>query len=304
MMLAQADAPAAPGEVKVDREAAERALERSLVRTGALLLPFGKAEIEPAFSYIRVERSTPVLFSQAGQQFLGQETVSTDIAEASLLLRIGLPADAQLELGLPYRYVDEERVTEVGFATSAASSAHRSGVGDLRVGLAKGLLAERGARPNLVGRVTWDTDTGKTDGDEPVSLGGFGFNEIEASLSATKRQDPLVFVGDLFYRTSLDEGEVRPGDQFGLSLGTLLAASPDTSLRVVLDQAYVRAYELNGIAVSGSDSTIATLLFGASSIVGIGKFLDFSVQAGLTEAAPAYALNLAFAVRFGVPGVR
>ena len=46
-------APAAPGQFEVDEEAAERALERTLVVTGALLLPFGQADIQPSFTYIR-----------------------------------------------------------------------------------------------------------------------------------------------------------------------------------------------------------------------------------------------------------
>ncbi|EAR21780.1 hypothetical protein [Nitrococcus mobilis] len=47
--------PTASGQFQVDEEAAERALERTLVVQGALLLPFGLAEIQPSFSYTRSE---------------------------------------------------------------------------------------------------------------------------------------------------------------------------------------------------------------------------------------------------------
>jgi hypothetical protein len=57
-------AQAAPGQFEVDEEAAERALERTLVVTGALLLPFGKAEIQPRFAYIRSEEDAPTAHCQ------------------------------------------------------------------------------------------------------------------------------------------------------------------------------------------------------------------------------------------------
>src|SRR5687767_5468809 len=41
----------APGQFEVDEEAVQRALERALVQTGALLLDPGTVEIEPRFSY-------------------------------------------------------------------------------------------------------------------------------------------------------------------------------------------------------------------------------------------------------------
>ncbi|HKJ88657.1 MAG TPA: hypothetical protein VKA48_09140, partial [Gammaproteobacteria bacterium] len=49
-----------PGRVVVNKEAAERALERTLTQTGALLVPPGQFEIEPGFSYTRRERTQPL----------------------------------------------------------------------------------------------------------------------------------------------------------------------------------------------------------------------------------------------------
>jgi hypothetical protein len=300
LLLAQAGGTGTPGQLVVDEEAAERALERALVSTGVLLLPPGKAELEPALSYLRAEQDAPVLVDVGGQPLVARQTVGTDIFEASLLLRLGLPASTQLELDLPYQYVNEERVTEFEFQTAGAGAANQDGIGDVRIGLAKALLTESASRPNLVARVTWDTDTGDTDGSQ-VSLRGAGFNEIEVSLSATKRQDPLVFVGEVFYQTTLDDrDQIEPGDQFGLSVGTLLAASPHTSLRVALDQVYAGDVQVNGVSIDGSDAVVASLLVGASSIIGKGKFFDFSIQTGLTEAAPAYGFRASLTKRFDV----
>src|SRR6478752_5322088 len=50
---AAAQSKTGAGSFVVDEEAAERALERTLVQTGALLLPFGLAEIQPYVNYVR-----------------------------------------------------------------------------------------------------------------------------------------------------------------------------------------------------------------------------------------------------------
>ena len=51
-----------PGQLEVNPEAAERALELTLVATGNLLVPKGFAEVEPLFSYTRRENPTQVVF--------------------------------------------------------------------------------------------------------------------------------------------------------------------------------------------------------------------------------------------------
>ena len=53
--------PPAPGQFEVSPEAAERALERTLVATGNLLVPKGFAEVEPLLSYTRRENPSQIL---------------------------------------------------------------------------------------------------------------------------------------------------------------------------------------------------------------------------------------------------
>jgi hypothetical protein len=149
--------PAVPGQFEVDKEAAERALERILVVTGALLLPFGKADIEPNFTYIRSQEEAPTFFFAQGRQFIASQDVRRNTFNGDLFLRFGLPFDSQLEVDIPYRYVEQEVVTEVGFDARAETESHGSGFGDIGFGLAKGLLHERNWWPDLIGRVTWDT---------------------------------------------------------------------------------------------------------------------------------------------------
>jgi hypothetical protein len=297
--VASGAAPAGPGQFEVDEEAAERALERTLVVTGALLLPVGQAEIQPSFTYIRSQQEAPTLFLAQGGQLIASQEVRRNTFNGNLFLRFGLPFDSQLEFDIPYRYVEQQVVTEVGFGPRAETESHGSGFGDISLGLAKTLLRERNWWPDLIGRVTWDTDSGKSS-DDGTSLGG-GFNELQGSLTMIKRQDPLVFIGSASYGTTFEKDHIKPGDQLGLSLGALLAASPETSLRVVLSQTFANELKVDGRAISGSDQVIGTLNFGASSIIGRGKFLDLTAGIGLTDEAPDYSVGISVASRFQVP---
>ena len=161
------------------------------------------------------------------------------------------------------------------------------------------MLRERNGWPNLIGRVTWDTDLGETS-DDGFALGG-GFNELQGSLTMIKRQDPLVFIGSASYGTTFEKDDINPGDQLGFSVGALLAASPETSLSVILNQTFVNELEVGDRALRGSDAVIGTLSFGASSIIGRGKFLGLSAGIGLTEGAPEYSVGIFLAARFALP---
>ncbi|MDH3281331.1 MAG: SPOR domain-containing protein, partial [Gammaproteobacteria bacterium] len=182
----------APGSFEVDEDAAERALERTLTEEGALLLPAGRAEIDPSFTFLRREQDSPLFADVDGDLVLTNQQVQRNEAAARVDVRLGLPWNAQLEFGLPYNFVDETRVADLGPAGRITESNDGNGLGDLSIGFAKTLLRESGARPDLLARFTYDTDSGdQTDGG--VALDG-GFNELRGELVALKRQDPLAFV--------------------------------------------------------------------------------------------------------------
>jgi hypothetical protein len=293
-------AQAAPGEFEVEEEEIDRALERTLVQTGVLLLPYGKAEVDPSFSYTRWERDSPTFVTEDGTVFVGEQEVRRNEFQTAQSLRLGLPFDAQLEVGVPYRYVDESTVTKVGFGERRESDGSGSGYGDITVGVAKTLLRENGGWwPDIVGRVRWDSDTGKTISGK-VPTGG-GFNEVAGSLSVVKRQDPLAFVGGVSYETTFENNDIKPGDELGFSIGAVLAASPATSLRLGLDQSFVNETRVNGGSIDGSDQTIGTLSIGAASILGPGVLLNGAVDIGLTDDAPDYAVRASLPVQFDLP---
>ena len=287
----------APGAVIVEKGAAERALERSLTRQGALLLPSGVLEVEPGFTYARQEDTTPTLVTSGSDVFAGETELNADRLTADLALRLGLPWDSQLEIELPYEWREVESVTNVGFSPTDSSSQSGAGLGDLRVGLAKTLLREGLWRPDLVGRFTWDTDTGRT-GNNGVSLGG-GFHELQGSLTAIKRQDPIAFVGGLAYEHTFKNDNIQPGPTVAANFGGFIALSPETSLRLLLSAAYQDETELSGSKIDGSDRTIGTFVVGGSTLLATGTLLNLSAGIGLTDDADDFSISLSLPIRLG-----
>lgn len=307
---AGAQAQVGPGEAAGTDRAADRsrqtllspdrALERVLARDGTLLLAPGQVEVEPGFSFTRSEEDAPVFVTNGGPSFfIGEDGVERDEWTGSLSVRAGLPFDSQLELLLPYRYVDQSTVTEIGFGEVRDVHEKGHGFGDLAVAAAKTLVRQKGWRPDLVGRVSWDTRTGETS-DDDVPLGG-GFDEIGASLSALTRQDPLAFFATIGYETTLERDDIDPGDEVQLSIGTALAASPATSLRFSFDQRFIDEAEFDGERLGGSDRTIAELSLEVATILTRGVLLDVGVDVGLTDDAPDYTFRVSLPIRFDLP---
>ena len=284
-----------PGVVTVEEGAAERALSRSLTLEGALLLPPGILEVEPSVSYARKEDSTPRLFTSDSQLFAGETDLNADSLTADVAMRLGLPWDSQLEIGLPYRWVEVEAVNKIELVSTESTSQSGAAFGDMRVGLAKTLLREGLWRPNLVGRITWDTNSGKLS-ENGLSLGG-GFNEFRGSLTAIKTQDPMVFVGGLSYEHSIEEEQFKPGPIISANLGSFIALSPETSIRFLISGAYQDESKLSGSKIIGSDRTIVSFVVGGSTLLSPRTLLNLSVGFGLTDDADDFTIILSLPFR-------
>lgn len=289
--------PQAPGQIDVDPDDAERALERTLVTTGGLLLPYGQAEVEFGFGYARV--ADQATFVDADNIVFSRD-VRTNVMSGDARMRFGLPVDAQLELGLPYQYVREQEAFAVGFAGAGDNERSGQGLGDFRLGIAKTFVREEHWWPDVIARMTWDSNTGEFR-ENGVVLGGSGFHELDGSLTLVKRQDPLAFVGSFSYGTTFERKGIEPGDRMRFSLSALLAASPQTSLRFGFDNIIVEESKIDGASVGGSDQVIGVAVLGASSIVGRRTILDFSGGIGLTDEAPDYSVQLSLGWRFDLP---
>jgi hypothetical protein len=291
----------APGAVEVDEQAAERALERTLVAGGALLLPAGQAEVEPSFTYARRENDVGSVLIDVGDGDLTLTSPDVERNEltAAVGVRVGLPWESQLELSLPYNFVQQDEILDAGPAGRATRDGWGNGIGDLRVGLAKTVLREGVVRPDLIARVTYNTGIGERD-DNDIVLDG-GFSAVTGQLVALRRQDPLAFVASGFYQKTFDDNNLNPGDQYGFNLGTFLAASPETSLRFQFQTTYIDDIERGGETLSDSDRVEGIFVVGASSILGRGVLLDIAGGVGLTDEAPDYFISISLPIRFDLP---
>jgi hypothetical protein len=281
-----------PGTFEIDEEAAQRALERTLTQSGALLLPSGAFELTPSLTYRRNEQSGAIVAATPSGTALANRQIRTNEFTGFLDLRAGLPYNMQLELGLPYTRVSTTQVTDLGTSTSGSGN----GMGDFTLGLARTLIRERGWQPDLLGRVSYNFGNGEQQ-DGGVQLGG-GFRQIQGELVALKRQDPLAFVGSIFYNKSFEKNSIMPGDAIGFSVGALLAASPATSLQLRFSQLYRKKTELNGIRVLGSEQTFGTLNLGASSVLSRDMTLITQVGIGLGNDAPKYSFTVSLPILF------
>jgi hypothetical protein len=282
--------PPAPGQFNVSEEDAERALERTLVATGNLLVPSGFAEVEPLFGYTRREIPTQVLFNLNRNEF-----------NWALGARFGLPWESQFEIALPYNFV-QQQVTDIAVAPpQQASNRWGNSFGDVTVALAKTLVHESGWVPDLLGRVSYEAPTGPENSNR-VPLPSRR-NNLAFSLTGTKRQDPLVFVATGGYTKAFQTGQLNPGDQINFQTGAFLGTSPETTLRGVLQENFLQNVKVNDVTLRGSDTVQSILNFGASSILGRGWLVDLQVGLGLTNAAPKYSVILSSTYRFGLPGL-
>lgn len=124
-----------------------------------------------------------------------------------------------------------------------------------------------------------------------------GFDEVTGALTAVRRIDPLAFVGGLAYSTSFEKNGVKPSDQITLSLGTVLATSPDTSLLLLFQQSFAGDTEVDGRDLPGTDQEAAILTIGGS-LLSPRVLLDISTGIGLTGDASDYFIRAVLPIRF------
>jgi hypothetical protein len=281
--------PPAPGQFEVSEEAAERALERTLVATGNLVLPEGFAEIQPIFSYQRGEVPALVLFN-----------VHQNVLTPALGFRVGLPWESQVDMAVPWNFVEQKQIDITVQPSTLLASRWGNAIGDLTVGATKTLLHESGWVPGLLGRVSYEIPTG------PLTAHGTplpsGRNQLSFSLTGLKRQDPLVFVATGGYTKAFQSNQFKLGDSTNFTLGAFLATSPETTLRGVLSQTFSQDLTVRGVTFPGSSSVQSFLTFGASSILGRGILVDLQTGIGLTNSTPKYQVVLSGTYRFPVTG--
>jgi hypothetical protein len=265
-------APQEPRPSKEDEEL-ERALERTLVQQGGLLLPYGVYELQPEATYAHWDKSRGPLREETG---------------TALTFRAGLPWQSQLQLRLPYLHV--------ATATSSATA-----LGDASLSLSKQLARERQGWPGIVASLGWSARTGR-DGFDGTAPTGAGFNTFSGAITLVKRHDPLMYYGGISYAHSSSRSiggvNVAPGDARGLRFGGILAATPDTAVNVGLNLAFGDRSRFNGQPLADSDATSGTLQIGVGTVLTRDVLLNLSAEARIEGNVPNYRLTASLPIRF------
>jgi hypothetical protein len=297
-VAAPAPAPAPPKPTASEQAAREdegaRALERTLVREGGLVLPRGVIEVEPRLQYTYSGSQGISAVSVGGLIEIVQQDIRRNELEASVGIRMGLPASFQADVRVPYAGANENRA----IPNAVSDSERVSGWGDVELGLTKQILVER--RGGLLASLFWKSASGRHE------LGrlspGSGFPHLQAALTAVRREDPLVYFASATYTRVFEReksgSEVDPGDAIGLRAGTLLAASPETSLRAAFELSRTGRTAVAGVDVPGTDATLGILELGLATLVTRRTLLDIHLGIGVTADAPDFRLRLALPIRF------
>lgn len=263
---------AAPSRPEDEDDELGRALERTLVQQGALVLAPWTFELQPEVAYVHWDRSR----SAIRREF-----------EGSLSLRAGLGWRSQLELRLPYRQVETE-------------SATATGAGNAELAWSTQLVREGGA-PGLIGSLGWSAraQNDGLDGELPT---GSGFDVLQAGLTAVRTRDPLVFFAGASYAVAQSREiagtKVQPGEILGVRFGSALAATPHTSANVGLNLGFVRRARLNGEPVPDSDTTLGTLQIGFATVLSRRIILNLSGDFRVTGDVPDFRLTASLPIRF------
>ena len=291
-------APAVPhpaGE-PVDEQDMERALERALVRQGGLVLPPMSFELEPRLSTEYDSDSSLQLINTGGQLQVAWQDLERSRNEASLALRVGLPGRSQLDIVQPFAYNHERRTDSLGNEDRRSSS----GRGNLEIGLTKELLDESSRIPGTLVAVRWIEAGDADDFGSPTAVSS-SFGAWQGSVTLIKRHDPMVFFGSLSHSfnksRTLGGAHIDPGDSTGLTLGSILAVSPSTSLRFDVEMTRSEDIAINGQDIAGSSAVVAMFNTGFSFALSPRVLLGIEAGIGLTERAPDFRFEVSLPIR-------
>ncbi len=300
--------PAAP-ETKVSEAVIARALENSLVDQGGLLLPPYVAQFVPDFSfaYQSTDQLAFVGLGAIGNTSTGPFTQRShrDLLEWGLGFRLGLPYETQVSIRVPF----DLDLGQATFAGTTTRYSNAGGLGDISLAVQKQVWHEKGWQPDVLLSASYKAATGSTSLAQaqvstfPFAVGtGSGFNSLTGGITALKRQDPLVFLGQVFYThnfpATIAGVSQTPGDAFEYRISVNLAASPDTSLRFAWDTTFQEKATFGGVTSPGSQQTFSFLEVGVGSVLTPRLFLDAALDIGLTRDSPDFRAMLTLPFRF------
>jgi hypothetical protein len=254
-----------------DNQELERALERTLVREGALVLPTWGFQVTPQFSYAHWDKI--------------QDPFISNTYSGALSVAMGLPWQSQISVSVPYVF-DQGR----------NGNPPSSGFADVGFLLSKELLVENGPVPNLVGSLGWTSPTSRSSAVGPIPyVSGF-----QAGFTASKQLDPLVVFlsGSYFSAAEVAGVQFNPANVVGGRIGASLAISPATAITAGFNVAYLTDTHSADLVLPNSDRLLSSVDVGFNTLLWNRTMLSITTQFGITGHTPDFRVITALPIRF------
>ncbi len=327
---AQAQAPAQPVGRPPEKKPVKKEYEEieAIFRQQGVLTPKNTLIIEPSFQYVyssstRVVINGYTILPAITIGLIDVRSVNRNTYIPALSLRYGITNRLELNAYAPYVFRDDSAAIPVEVSGSTIPeqrvfNADGNHIGDVQFGLRYQFNMPPGGGPIFIGGLLAKADTGKdpfhvatTDfAGQQVETElptGTGFWALQPSLSVIVPSDPVVFFGSVNYLYNFSSNQpvgttaegttvtakVEPGDTFGFNFGMGFAMNEKTSFSVGYEHYIIGKTKVAGqFPPAAQTTTLGSLLFGASYKLGTNVNLNFSLQAGITEAAPDVQLTL------------
>nr|MBI1228761.1 hypothetical protein [Cytophagales bacterium] len=292
------------------------------VDEGGVLLPKGKAVLEPSIQYSRtsalrvaIEGFTVIPAINVGLFDISE--IDRDIVTTAVTGRLGLTNRLELEAYVPYLWREDSTIGRpigVGTATDTLSTVDGSGLGDLELALHYQINDGKDGWPYFIGNFRYKSNTGEGPFDVPVNAStglqtetptGSGFHAFQPSVTMLYPTDPAVFFANAGYTYNMKEdlggttGEIDPGDSINTGFGMGFSINDRTSFSLGYSHSVVFETTQNGNDLSNSDilqvgSTSLGFSYQLNDRVGI----NFNVGTGITDDAPDMQATLRVPVKF------
>jgi len=299
---------AEPATTETTAGSKERAesLERTLAQKGSILLPKGKLQFEPSFTYahfssnrINIDGFSILPILVVGT--ISTETVKRDIFIQTMSLKYGLLNNFQTELRIPSRYEFDRISNTAGTEDTTRST---GGIGDISMGVSRQIGWESGGMmPDLVASLSVKSDTGRSSYGHDIGI-GTGHWAVSSGLVAAKASDPAVIFGSMSYTYNIernvdsDYGTIKPGDSIGYSIGTAIALSYQTAINFSFDQSLTMKMTKNGETVPNSFQNSSNFKTGFNWALSERQSVDLGVSFGLTTDSPDFTVDVRFPYLF------
>lgn len=287
----------AEGNRQKEAEESRRALDQFL-RRQKVLFKRGELELEFTLAYAQDSTENVCFDADFGDSFCPEGSVVapkfiTRSVDASLIARYGLADDLELNLAVPYGYIEQEQDFRPFRVPTAVRRTDSVGIGDISWALRYTAWHESGNIPNL----TLNLNAKSQTGNENEGLGS-GFWNVGGGITLLKTIDPVVFFGSLGYTAVLEEEGIDPGDQIPYSFGTGFSMNDRVSFSTLLSGAVLMRTEFDGRDIAGSSANINTLQLSSTIQLSKGLFVEPFMGFGLNEEAGDFVVGFRVPYRF------